>query len=271
MVENTINAASNATFANDLISKALAEPEVQIEPAKITPPSDNFVTLPGGYVTPTGEVIKVAEVRELNGRDEEAIGKATNTGRLFAMLINRAVVSVGNVKATDTILDNMLAGDRDALLLGIYKATFGNEAVVPSWCPGCKEFKSTSIDVDKDIKIRSLIDPINDRVFTVKGKTNEFLVALPTGVTQRELSVETDKTIAELNTILLENTVLEINGISVLSKSQVQNLGIVDRKLIIVEIVSKSPGPKFEEMTIDCPDCEGKVVVPISLGALFQL
>jgi len=270
MVENTMNAASNAALANDLINRATAEPEIQIEPAKITPPSDNFVALPGGYVSPTGEVTKVAEVRELNGRDEEAIGKATNTGRLFAMLINRAVVSIGNAKATESMLDNMLAGDRDALLLGIYKATFGNEAIIPSWCPGCKDFKSTSVDVTKDIKIRALIDPVADRVFTIKGKINEFLVTLPTGVTQKELSVETDKTIAELNTILLQNTVLEINGISVLNKSQVQNLGVLDRKLIIDELVFRSPGPKFEEIIIDCPDCEGKVVVPISLGALFR-
>jgi hypothetical protein len=56
----------------------------------------------------------------------------------------------------------------------------------------------------------------------------------------------------------------------VLSKIQVQNIGLADRRKIGEELAKRAPGPKFNNIEIDCPDCEGKVVVPISIGALFR-
>jgi hypothetical protein len=111
---------------------------------------------------------------------------------------------------------------------------------------------------------------LSERVFTYKGKVGDVRVQLPTGITQKELINNADKTTAELNTILLENTVLEINGSPVYSKAQVQNLGVVDRKKIIEEISERVPGPQFEDVTITCPDCEGEVTVSINLGSLFR-
>jgi hypothetical protein len=270
MANNSINAASNPALANQLAQEALSAPEEQIEKATITAPSDNVVNLPGGYVTPTGEVLKVAEVRELTGRDEEALGKSTPS-RKFATILNRAVTTVGGVKATESILDGLLAGDRDALLLGIYRVTFGSEAELPTFCEGCKEFKTVSINIDQDIPVKVLADPIADRTFTVRGKKNEFLVTLPTGVTQKLLIAADEKNSAELTTILLENTVLEINGQSVYSPIQIQNLGILDRRLLVEEIAKRGPGPVFESSTVNCPDCDGEVLVSTSLGNLFRL
>jgi hypothetical protein len=270
MANNTINAAANPALANELAKQAFAEPEEQIEKAQITPPSDTLVTLPGGYVSPSGEVIRVAEVRELNGKDEEALGKVPMT-RAFTTILNRAVVSIGTERATESMLDNLLAGDRDALLLGIYRATFGPTADIPSFCQGCKDFKTVTLDISGDIKTKMLVDPIGDRNFSVQGKNKSFLVTLPTGVTQRELLAAEEKNSAELTTILLNNTVVEIDGQSVYSPVQVQALGLVDRRKIVEEISLRSPGPKFESVTVECPDCGGEVVVPVTLGALFRL
>ena len=102
------------------------------------------------------------------------------------------------------------------------------------------------------------------------GKDKEFLVQLPTGYTQKEITSNADKSMAELQTILLEQTVLEINGSPVITKGQVQGLGIVDRRKSGEEISKRAPGPQFNDVTIACPDCGGEVVVPITLGALFQ-
>jgi hypothetical protein len=270
MTTNSINAASNPAMANNLISQATAEPEKVIEPAAITPPLETLVTLPGGYVSAAGEVVKTAEVRELTGRDEEAITKASSLTKVFPIILSRGVVSVGKEKATEEILDKMLAGDRDALLLGIYKATFGPTATLLCWCGGCNESKEVEVNVDSDIKSKVLVDPISDRTFTVFGKDKEYLCQLPTGYTQKEIVANTEKSMAELQTILLEQTVLEINGAPVISKGQVQNLGIVDRRKIGEEISKRAPGPQFNDVTIACPDCGGEVVVPITLGALFQ-
>ena len=127
------------------------------------------------------------------------------------------------------------------------------------------------LDLNTDIKVTVLPDPMNDRVFTVQGRKNLFTVQLPTGVTQKEMINNSEKTTAELNTIMLENCVLKIDNSPVLSKVQVQNLGLTDRKNIIDEINSRLCGPQFDSVSVTCPDCESEVSVPVHLGTLFRL
>lgn len=270
MANQSIKAADNPNLANNKIAEALATQEPTTEPAEITPPSSNVVDLPGGYVLPTGEVIRTAEVRELTGKDEEAIVRSDNIGRTFATILSRGVVRVGNLPATDAILDEMLAGDLDALTLGVYRATFGDLAVIPSFCEGCREYKEVSVDVREDIKYKMLVDPANDRNFTVKTNKHEYSVVLPTGATQREITTNLDKSSSELRSILLQGTVMAIDGRPIISKNQVLDMGIIERKEVANAIFDRVPGPKFEDVTITCPDCGGKVAVPINLGTLFQ-
>jgi hypothetical protein len=270
-MSNTINAAANPALANNLLNQAMAQPEVTTEEIQITSPSDTTVILPGGYVTSAGEVILEAEVRELNGMDEEAIAKASNVGKAILTILQRGTVRVGNERANEALLEKLLAGDRDALILGIFKATFGHEVDMATFCKGCSEYKTIKVDLNTDVKVKTLVDPINDRVFTVKGRKHEFTVQLPTGITQKDLILNSDKTAAELSTMLLENTVLQINGSPVLSKLQVQNLGLIDRRTLSEEINRRLPGPQFEDVAVTCPDCDGEVSVSVNFGTLFRL
>jgi hypothetical protein len=270
-MDNNIKTASGAELNNDLIGKVLQSTEQQnTAPLIINTPSDNLVTLPAGYITPAGEVIKTAEVRELNGKDEEVIGKSNSIGKAFNAILNRAVVKLGDVPATEGILDSLVSGDRDALMLGIFKATFGKTAQISTYCGGCDDFKDVEVDVDRDIKVKILVDAVADRTFTVQGKNSSYEVTLPTGVVQKELSSNVDRNGAEQTTILLQHTILEIDGKPVMGKAQVQAIGLVDRKKIGDEIAKRLPGPQFDDIVIDCSDCEGKVVVPINLGTLFR-
>jgi hypothetical protein len=268
---NTINSAANPDLANKLIQQAINEkPKSQEGEVKITSPSDTLVTLPGGYINDAGEVITEAEVRELNGSDEEAISKAPNLGKAMLTVLQRGSVRVGNEKATDEVLDSMLAGDRDAMVLGIIKATFGPTTTIPAYCSGCATVKDVDVDLNEDIKSKVLTDPINQIIFIVQGKSNVIKVQLPTGVAQRELINNADKTPAELSTVLLEKTILEINDMPVVSKVQVQKLSLADRRLVSAEIMKRVPGPKLEDVVVTCPDCESEVRVPINFGNLFR-
>lgn len=266
-MSKTISAAANPALANKMLSDVVDEKPQQKE-VKITSPSNNVVTLPGGFITATGEVLDEAEVRELTGADEEAISKAPNIGRALLTILQRGTVRIGEERADEKILDNLLSADRDVLLLAIFKATFGNKAVVPVFIEG--EMKEVEVDLDNDIQIKTLEDKINDRVFSVKGRKGSFTVQLPTGKTHREMIKNSDKSAAELTTIMLEGTVLEINGAPVLSKSQVQNLGIQDRKVIIDEINDRLPGPKFDDVFVTDPDTGKEVRVPVNFGTLFR-
>lgn len=272
MTEGKVSSASNPSMANELLNKALNEtPTAEAPRTEVVLPSDTVVNLPGGHITFDGEVITTAEVKELTGKDEEAISRVGGGGRALNTILLKGVVKVGDEPATDKLLESLLAGDRDALLLGIYRATFGPEATLNGWCGGCSEMKEVSVNLNTDIEFKTLSDPLEQREFTVEGKKNTYEVSLPTGVTQRELREHPDRTFAENVTSLLEGTVMRINGKNVFSKNQVRDLGIADRNTIVEELSKRAPGPKFEDIVITCPDCESEVRVPISIGSLFRV
>lgn len=270
MTTKSMKAADNPDMANSLINQVISASDEHEQEASISYPSEVIVTLPIGHINPLGEVVTEAEVRELNGRDEEALARFNTSGKMFSTILERAVVRVGNEPATTDLLDKLLTGDRDALLLGIYKATFGPTTEVDAFCNGCSIYKTLEVNVDEDIPIKEL-KLQEDRRFEVKGKKAVYTVVLPNGKTQKELYENADKSMAELNTILLEGTVREINGKSVMTKAQVQEIGLSDRRAIVTALNSRIPGPQFTEIKVDCPDCGGEVVAPISLGLLFRL
>jgi hypothetical protein len=271
MADQTVSAASNPALVNNLAAQATSEQAQPVQPAEITSPNDTLVTLPGGYVTAEGEVIKDVEVRELNGLDEEIIAKAPSMGRAFSAIISRATVRIGSTTATEEMLDKMLAGDRDAIMLGIYRATFGDKAELQGLCVPCGKYHSVEADVTKDLKTIPLGDPLGGRRFTVIGKGHEYTVNLPNGVAQKEIYNNTEKTGPELTTILLENVVTEIDGVPVFGKSQVKSIGMADRRLIGKELADRTFGPQFDPITVACPDCGEEMEVPINLGDLFRI
>jgi hypothetical protein len=270
MENKTVNAASNPGLANKLVQDAVSETTPAPEPVRIKAPLDVVVDLPGGYVSPDGEVYRTAEVKELTGRDEEAIVKASNLPKAMLVALTRGTVSIGSVKATEDVLDKILTADRDAIMLGIYRATFGETAEMPTFCNGCSSTKTVEVDIEKDIKVIKLNDPLEDRRFKIQGRKVDYTVTLPEGKAQRELTSNYDKSTSELDTLLLEYCVLEIDGKPVLGKAQIQNIGLADRRTILQEIVKRNPGPQFDNLSATCPDCGGEVVVPINLGTLFR-
>ena len=267
---NTISAAANPALANNMLQQAMNEKPTNDFNPEIKSPLETTVNLPGGFITPTGEVLRVAEVRELNGKDEEAIARAENIGKALLTILKLGTVKIGEMPAEDSVLDNLLSGDLDAILLGIVRTTFGNDIEVPTLCSKCGEYKTVSVDITADIPSKILTDPINDRVFTVQGKKNVFTVRLPSGHTQKQLINNADKNEAEQTTILLESTVIRIDDSPVYSKVQIQNLGILDRQKIVEQLTSRVAGPQFSDITVTCPDCEGEVTVSINLGTLFR-
>lgn len=267
----TIQAASNPNLVNSLVEKAMSESEEE-KKVEVKFPTENVVELPGGFITPTGEVVKTAEVRELTGRDEEAIARTGSVARALSMILSRGVVKVGNQPATEETLDLLLGGDRDELLLGIYRVTFGNPAELTGYCDGCAAPKEVAVDLQSDIERKLLVDPIADRDFTVTGrKGTEYQLTLPIGKAQRELTDNLEKTGPELATILLTHCVEKINDMPVYDKRQILDIGVADRDKIAQEISERIAGPKFEDITLTCPDCGEKVVVPINIGRLFRL
>jgi hypothetical protein len=274
-MSTTINAAENPALANKLLEEVnnLVTQEVVGAIPEVVLPSlpETEVKLPAGFIDPfEGVIHTTAEVRELTGADEEAIVKISDPGKALLAILERATVSIGGQPATKDMLGILLAGDREALLLAIRKATFGAELEVSTVCDKCPELQTFKIDLDADVETKELSDPINDRRFTVDLKAGLAKVNLPNGDVQTKLINATDKNSAELDTLLLTSCVVEIADQPVLSSTRIRNLGINDRRTLLEEIAKRNPGPQLSEIKKACKNCGQEVSLPLTLAELFR-
>ncbi|CAB4128180.1 hypothetical protein UFOVP225_12 [uncultured Caudovirales phage] len=263
----------NFTSVTSVVEAAIAEvneePEVVIETVA---PSNTDVLLPGGFIAGDGSLVKYAEVRELNGVDEEAIAKTGTPGKALMAMLQRGLVSIGTEKATKEDLDKMLSGDRDAVLIGIRRVTFGDEIDFEFPCDNCKTDLKVTVNLATDVPYKNLEDPIEDRRFVYQSKSlGEVKVSLPSGLTQRKLLENIDKSRAELNTILLAGCVDSIGGVGSLGASSVLKLGMKDREQLVNEIITRTPGPRLGEVKTTCEACGEDIPMPLSLADLFRL
>lgn len=260
---------SDAALIEQFSQKAMEEPAVEI---KTEAPSEPVVTLPGGFIEANGEVIKTVEVRELNGADEEAIARAGTTSTALNVLLQRGLSKIGGRDATRDDLDLLLSGDRDAILLGIRKVTFGNDINLEGvTCTNCRENQTVVVNLVDDVPVRTLEDPVNDRMWEVETKKGSVVVALPTGITQKKLIDNVDKTTAEINTLLLSGCVMSINGRPSAGATSVLSLGAADRSKIVKEIIDRNPGPRLGEVSKACQACGEDISLPLSLLDLFRV
>lgn len=271
-----IVAAENPALANQLIEKMLSEDTAEVAPSvpqtgkAFTDLPDTHVTLPGGYLTSDGDLVREAEVRELTGFDEEALAKASSPAKVMYTLLQRGVVSVGGQKPDQSVLNDLLAADRDTLLLAIRKATYGADVELTGLtCPHCQEVVDIVIDLNADVEMKVLENP-EDRQFIVDLSRGEALVNLPDGNVQRAVLLAEDKTIAELSTILLRHCVVEIDGFPVISEDSVRRLSVRDREKINDAIAERNPGPQLSAVKKACPSCEEVIELPLSLAGLFR-
>lgn len=234
------------------------------------------VTLPAGLVV-DGEVFQLAEVQELTGEHEEKIAKvrtSNNPAKYIQTLLQCGTVAIGDTKATPEILDSLLQGDLDMLILGIRSATFGDELEIFNIeCPHCGDSNDVKLKMS-DIPVKKLEDP-ETRLFEIPlRKGRKAKMSLPTGALQQEL-FKKPYTIAEMNSITLANCVVsfvEANGEEHMCNglADVKKLGLADRKTLQEFIIDTQPGPRYDEVVAACHACEGEVPVPLSVGILFR-
>lgn len=257
--------------ANELTKQVLraANPAPVIDEAP-----DTFVLLPAGVIVEK-EVIQEAEVQELTGEHEEKLAKAKASGnpaKYVNTLLQCGVVMVGHQKATPKLLGSMLQGDLDALLMGIRRATFGDEfEVFGVACPHCQEFNDLTLNLS-DIPINGLEDP-EEREFLVKlRKDRTARIRFPTGDVQDEI-FRGDITSANLVTLAYSViSIIEADGTENMSTglASVKKLGIADINTLQNYIYENQPGPRYDQVVANCHSCEGEVPVPLSVGILFR-
>lgn len=275
-VSTHIDPFTDPAGAQALVSEALkpaqgndpgyVEPERTLKPLPVT-----SVRLPAGYLLPDGSVEYDVEVRELTGDDEEALAKSPSTARALMTILNRATVRIGDTKVTPEMLDSMLAGDRETVLLQIRKATYGTTEDFRVNCPECDSEQVLTVDLDTDVEVKKLNDPM-DRYWTVHLKAGEAKLSLPDGRTHKKIASSGEsKTIAELNTTVIAECLHKVGDSPSLGAGTARSLGVADRQKIVDEIAKRQPGPQLAEVVKKCESCGAEIPLPLSLAYLFRL
>ena len=253
-----------------LIGKATAT-----DPPTMIDASDVEVELPAGWITPEGLLVSTARVRELNGYDEERLARVDmqkNVAKYVTELLELGVEDLGGQKPTKEVLQGLLIGDRDALILGIRRATYGNEVEFKLSCSVCGNDSEVNVELDIDVKITKLDDPLV-RVFDVPLRREKSAkVVLLNGVTQEAFSDGIGKkTQAEVNTIMLSKSVVEIDGVPTLGKENAARaLSAADRDTIMTFIAEHQPGPQLKDIQVACATCGEEYPVSLGLPNLFR-
>jgi hypothetical protein len=254
--------------------KILQQVEEMDRPTFGTPepvvPLDTVFHLHGGYEDNHGRLVTEFEVRELTGRDEEFLGRIKDPARMMIAMLTRGLVRVGDEPASDEVLDGLIAGDWETILLAVRIVTFGRTYTSEHICSSCGQPFESTVDLIDDLSVKTLT--YEDRVFDVIGRKGAVYRATPAfGYAQRRILLRNiDETFAEMNTLMLKDCVLSINDRPVLTKGDVLDIPLADRRLLVDEIDKRRAGPELAGVRTKCPACDEEQLNPLNVVALFQ-
>ncbi|MFI6512977.1 hypothetical protein ACIBCT_35710 [Streptosporangium sp. NPDC050855] len=246
-------------------------------------PTDDVVELACG-LTLDGQVITLARVRELTGADEEAISRAALSSApeaFLTTLLERGTVAIGDRPATPDLLGQLVVGDRDMLLLGIRRATYGESIDYELTCGGCGQKLGATVGLDEIPITKSPVPGATEFEVTLKRGV-VARVRLTRGVDQNAVvhaARAGNLTIAEADTLLLARTVISLRGPSGATRPvagqmdaevAMRDLGLADRATLLEELRKRRVGPDEDGVPITCASCAHEQKVQVTLSALFR-
>lgn len=277
--EETFDPTTNPeafAFAQQAVQAANDAPDDGVPEGAPTLPVPNYdalhIDLPVGSYNPIeGKEYATAEVRELNGEDEEYFSRGRTFHDRKARLIKRGTAKVGDDEPNDAIFDSLAQGDHEVILLGIRRATYGDELTIDLQCPNCGEDQESVVDLSEHVEIRGY-DSLRHSVTLKSGKTVSF--HWPTAADDRALweYAETNKqaTVAELNTQMLARVVEQIDEEPALGEATAKAMNMRDRRELVNYIAENVPGPLYRDLTHRCMNCEYEATLEVSFEDLFR-
>lgn len=273
-----LSALEDHTDPNATRQQKLAEAKAAI--AGTTPlipeAPDCIVHLPRGLNQ--GGVMKTeAEVRELNGSDEESLSRAKESIDFFDLVLAHGVIRVDDVQLSSLslaerqgLLRSLLVGERSQLLLAILVATYGDEKTLEVTCTHCDAEQEVVLHVKEDF-VPKVVDDVETTIFhftTAKGDHIEY--RLVTGHDQLEALKRKGSTTAEQNTLILSRCIVRVNG-EILPDpiGFARNMGIRDRTSLLEELVNRQPDVDLE-VKMTCLGCGGDIRFALGWADLFR-
>lgn len=234
------------------------------EPLIPEAPDTNVTLFRGAYSG--GEWNQKAAVKELNGSDEEYIARmmgGSNPTLYLNAVLTYGVEMLGaydlptlGVAERMALIDSLLVGEKELLFLNILRVTYGDIRTVAVKCPTCQAVNDVSFSITEDVPIRTLDDPFAlDYEFTCRNEDN-LRYRLVNGADQAASAQKPQATMPEQNTILISRVITTVNGKPLVDPLHfAREMGALDRRNLLDTLLSKQPGPYFEEVKLPCATC----------------
>lgn len=254
-----------------LLAKTEAQQREHQYRERVKPPPYVRVELPGGlYLPEVGTYERRAEVREMNGYDEEAVQRlskgARGSSEVLLHVLDRCVEKIGDDRPTPETLNMLYTGDWDALLLAIRIASFGNEIRWGYVCPSCEKRVDVEVDLAEEVPTRALKDPS----FSYEGRRVSYTCGFPRGGITRNILSKGKQNPATVVSETLYGCLDSIDGKQVDSMAQIRSMPLQDRDGLMSRILSDMPAVLLGEVKKACPECSEEGEIGLSLAALFQ-
>lgn len=232
-------------------------------------PIGNVFQLCGDYMLADGRWTREFEVRELTGKDEERLGRISDSDSVMSTMLELGLVRVGTEAATKETVDGLVAADWETVLMAIRAVTFGPSVELEDVCTNCGSRYLYDVNLLQDIPMRTLSP--EDRNFAVIGRHGtEYQMTIPMGSVKRKLQTMKSATPGEINSALIAGCLLSVNGRPILDMDRiVRDMPLADRRSLVEAIDSKIVGPDLQEVKTKCPDCGADKKSPVGIAALF--
>ena len=223
-----------------------------------------------GYLDDDKVLHKTFTVKEMTGRDEEAIGKPevkSNGSKLASVLLQRCVTSIGQLTPRSVgsmkwqeIIRGLYGADQDFILMKIREVSLGKEIKVSHVCPNtrCGAKLETVIDVDEfeaePFKGERLIEfdlPVGYR--DRKGKHTKGVMRLPTGLDREVLTPAAKNNLAKAKTTMLTR-LISFNDDTIVTENVLMDMTTKDREYLQDLLTDNSFGIKLS-FDVTCDVC----------------
>lgn len=262
---------SKAKVVKDDESEILMQEAVTQEINPVDDESTVFTML-AGYKDPDGVIHKEFTLREMTGKDEEAIHKSdikNNGSRIVSVLLSRCVTSIGTLTPKsvggrakwEDIIKSLFVGDQDYMLIQLRKLSIGEELEVDHVCPNkdCRAKLHTVVEVDE----LEIIPFSGERVIPFelprgykdrKGVLHTIgTMRLPTGLDREVLTPLAKTNLAKAETVMLTRLCRFDDGAYV-DDDVMSSLSIRDREYLQKLLQEHYFGVKLETEVV-CDSC----------------
>ena len=220
---------------------------------------------------------------------QETLDVRAMTAREEDILTSRALIKKGTVM-TELIksclldktinVDEMLSGDRNALMIALRVTGYGSDYNVEIDCPSCDARSKQSFDLGaleiKRLSETPVADGVNMFEYTLPVSKKNVRFKFLTGVDEREMMVVADRRKKSgiggdsLVTSRLQQCIISIDGITDKNKINtfIRNMPARDSLALRRFIDNSEPGIDMKSW-MECPECFESSEVRLPIGASF--